>query len=117
VRTEVSGDNRTAFEPRAPQSNQGAAWRHPYGSSSGGLKPTGRFGRAEGFSIAEAAIHSSEAVFSVTRTIDQAPLIPMTKTELHELVDALPDESLPVAAILLRRAQDPAAAKLDAALR
>lgn len=39
----------------------------------------------------------------------------MTKTELHELVDALPDESLPAAAILLRRAQDPVIAKLDAA--
>jgi hypothetical protein len=39
----------------------------------------------------------------------------MTKTELHQLVDALPDESLPAAAILLRRAQDPVAAKLDAA--
>jgi len=39
----------------------------------------------------------------------------MTKTELHKLVDALPDESLPAAAILLRRAQDPVAAKLDAA--
>jgi hypothetical protein len=41
--------------------------------------------------------------------------MPMTKTELHRLVDALPDESLPAAAILLRRAQDPVAAKLDAA--
>lgn len=39
----------------------------------------------------------------------------MTKGELHQLVDALPDESLPAAAILLQRAQDPAAAKLDAA--
>lgn len=39
----------------------------------------------------------------------------MTKTELHELVDALPDRSLPAAAILLRRAQDPVVAKLDAA--
>jgi hypothetical protein len=39
----------------------------------------------------------------------------VTKTELHELVDALPDESLPAAAILLRRAQDPVVAKLDAA--
>jgi hypothetical protein len=39
----------------------------------------------------------------------------VTKTELHELVDALPDESLPAAAILLRRAQDPVIAKLDAA--
>jgi hypothetical protein len=39
----------------------------------------------------------------------------MTKTELHQLVDALPDESLPAAAILLRRAQDPVAASLDAA--
>lgn len=38
----------------------------------------------------------------------------MTKTELHRLVDALPDESLPAAAILLRRAQDPVATKLDA---
>jgi hypothetical protein len=43
------------------------------------------------------------------------PLMPMTKTELHRLVDALPDESLPAAAVLLRRAQDPVAAKLDAA--
>jgi hypothetical protein len=39
----------------------------------------------------------------------------VTKTELHELVDALPDESLPSAAILLRRARDPVIAKLDAA--
>jgi hypothetical protein len=41
--------------------------------------------------------------------------MPMTRTELHRLVDALPDESLPAAAILLRRAQDPVVAKLDAA--
>jgi hypothetical protein len=39
----------------------------------------------------------------------------MTKTELYELVDALPEESLPAAAILLRRARDPVVAKLDAA--
>jgi hypothetical protein len=39
----------------------------------------------------------------------------MTKTELHRLVDDLPDESLSAAAILLRHAQDPVAAKLDAA--
>lgn len=39
----------------------------------------------------------------------------MTKTELHRLVDDLPDDSLSAAAILLRRAQDPVAAKLDAA--
>jgi len=39
----------------------------------------------------------------------------VTKTELYELVDALPDESLPAAAILLRRARDPMVAKLDAA--
>ena len=39
----------------------------------------------------------------------------MTKTELHRLVDELPEESLPAAAILLRRAQDPVVAKLDAA--
>ena len=43
------------------------------------------------------------------------PLMAVTKTELHRLVDALPDESLPAAAILLRRAQDPVAARLDAA--
>jgi hypothetical protein len=43
------------------------------------------------------------------------PLTLMTKAELHRLVDTLPDESLPAAAILLRRAQDPVAAKLDAA--
>lgn len=39
----------------------------------------------------------------------------MTRAELHRLVDALPDESLLAAAVLLRRAQDPVAAKLDAA--
>jgi hypothetical protein len=39
----------------------------------------------------------------------------MIKTELHRLADALPDESLPAAAILLRRTQDPVVAKLDAA--
>lgn len=42
-------------------------------------------------------------------------LMPMTRTELHRFVDALPDESVPAAAILLRRAQDPVAASLDAA--
>lgn len=42
-------------------------------------------------------------------------VVQMTKTDLHRLVDALPEESLPAAAILLRRAQDPVAAKLDAA--
>jgi hypothetical protein len=39
----------------------------------------------------------------------------MTKAELHRLVDALPDESLSAAAELLRRAQDPVIARLDAA--
>jgi hypothetical protein len=39
----------------------------------------------------------------------------MTKSNVYEWVDALPEESLPAAAILLRRAQDPVIAKLDAA--
>jgi hypothetical protein len=39
----------------------------------------------------------------------------MTKTELHRLVDELPEESLEAAAALLRRARDPVVAKLDAA--
>jgi hypothetical protein len=39
----------------------------------------------------------------------------MTRAELHQLVDALPDESLSAAAILLRRAQDSVVAKMDAA--
>jgi hypothetical protein len=39
----------------------------------------------------------------------------MTKTELHRLIDALPEESWPAVAVLLRRAQDPVVAKLDAA--
>lgn len=39
----------------------------------------------------------------------------MVKAELHELVDALPNKTLPAAAILLRRTQDPVIAKLDAA--
>lgn len=39
----------------------------------------------------------------------------MTRAELHQLVDALPAASLSAAAILLRRAQDPVMAKLDAA--
>ena len=39
----------------------------------------------------------------------------VTKAELHELVDALPDESLDAAAILLTRAQDPLVARLEAA--
>jgi hypothetical protein len=42
-------------------------------------------------------------------------LEPMTKTELHQLVDALPEESWEAAASLLRRARDPVVAKLDAA--
>jgi hypothetical protein len=41
--------------------------------------------------------------------------MPMTRAELHRLVDALPDESLAAAAILLQRAQDPVAARLEAA--
>jgi hypothetical protein len=52
--------------------------------------------------------------------VETAPgsLVPspaMTKTELHKLVDELPDESLEPAAELLRRARDPVVAKLDAA--
>ena len=39
----------------------------------------------------------------------------MTKAELHELVDSLPDDSIDAAGVLLRRAQDPVLAKLDAA--
>ena len=39
----------------------------------------------------------------------------MTKTELHKLIDELPEESWEPAAELLRRAQDPVVAKLDAA--
>jgi hypothetical protein len=39
----------------------------------------------------------------------------VTKTELHRLIDELPEESLEPAAELLRRARDPVVAKLDAA--
>lgn len=39
----------------------------------------------------------------------------MTKTELHRLIDELPKESWNAVASLLRRAQDPVVAKLDAA--
>ena len=39
----------------------------------------------------------------------------MTKTELHRLVDELPEESWDAAAVLLERARDPVMAKLDAA--
>lgn len=39
----------------------------------------------------------------------------MTKTELHRLVDELPDESLEAVGRLLERAQDPVIAQLDAA--
>lgn len=39
----------------------------------------------------------------------------MTKTELHALVDALPEGSLSAVAVLLERAKDPVVAKLDAA--
>ena len=42
-------------------------------------------------------------------------VLSVTKAELHDLVDALPDESLDAAAILLRRAQDPLLARLEAA--
>jgi hypothetical protein len=39
----------------------------------------------------------------------------MTKAELHQLVDELPDDSLDAAATMLRRARDPAIARLEAA--
>ena len=39
----------------------------------------------------------------------------MTKADLHDLVDALPDEAIDAAGVLLRRAQDPVLAKLEAA--
>lgn len=42
-------------------------------------------------------------------------VIAMTKAELHRLIDELPEESLEAVAAVLRRAQDPVAAKLDAA--
>lgn len=41
-------------------------------------------------------------------------MLSVTKAELHELVDALPEESLDAAAVLLRRARDPVLAQLDA---
>jgi hypothetical protein len=39
----------------------------------------------------------------------------MTRTDLHRLVDVLPDESIDAAGILLKRAQDPLVAVLEAA--
>jgi hypothetical protein len=48
-------------------------------------------------------------------TVAGGSFISMTKAELHELVDALPDASLDAAGALLRRAQDPVLAQLDAA--
>ena len=39
----------------------------------------------------------------------------MTRADLHRLVDELPDASLESAGVLLRRAQDPEMARLDAA--
>lgn len=39
----------------------------------------------------------------------------MTKTDLHRLVDSLPDDSVDAAGEWLRRAHDPVIAKLDAA--
>jgi len=39
----------------------------------------------------------------------------VTRAELHELIDALPDDSLSAVAVLLERAKDPIVAKLDAA--
>jgi hypothetical protein len=39
----------------------------------------------------------------------------MTKTELHRLIDELPEESWEPVGELLRRARDPVVAKLDAA--
>jgi hypothetical protein len=65
-------------------------------------------------SNAETAVRPEVAV-TLNRHSPMVPLMPMTKTELHRLVEGLPDESLAAAAILLRRAQDPVAAKLDAA--
>lgn len=38
----------------------------------------------------------------------------MTKTDLHRQVDELPKESWDAVAVLLRRAQDPVVARLDA---
>jgi hypothetical protein len=48
-------------------------------------------------------------------TVAGDSFISMTKAELHELVDALPDASLDAAGVVLRRAQDPVLAQLDAA--
>jgi hypothetical protein len=39
----------------------------------------------------------------------------MTRTDLHRLVEDLPDESIDAAGILLKRAQDPLVAALEAA--
>jgi hypothetical protein len=39
----------------------------------------------------------------------------MTRTDLHGLVDELPDASVEVAAVYLERAKDPVLAALDAA--
>jgi len=40
----------------------------------------------------------------------------VTRTDLHRLVDALPEESLDPAAVLLQRAHDPGLANRDAGL-
>ena len=42
------------------------------------------------------------------------PLPVMAKTEIHKSADTAPFESLPAAAILLPRVQDPVGARLDA---
>lgn len=47
--------------------------------------------------------------------VGRGTLMTMTRTELHRLVDALPDKSLLAAATLPQRVHDPVAAKLDAA--
>jgi hypothetical protein len=41
----------------------------------------------------------------------------MTRTELHRLVDLLPEESLEAALVMLRLARDPLVAGLEAAVR
>lgn len=47
--------------------------------------------------------------------VAQCYLASMTRTELHRLVDELPDESVDAAGILLTRARDPLVAGLEAA--
>jgi hypothetical protein len=60
-------------------------------------------------------LRDASRVAGMNNPAPNATFIPVTRADLHRLVDDLPDESVDAAGVLLTRARDPMVAALEAA--